>query len=58
MAEGKKISRRWGERLATSEDSCETLEDSYEHFGQQERTRRMVMAAVRLWELRRGLSDS
>ena len=58
MHKGNKVARRSDERLAIAESSRETPEDSLERYGPQERTRRMIMAAVRLWEIKRGLSDA
>ena len=58
MHKGNKLARRCDERSAITEHSCETPENFLEHYGPQERTRRMIMAAVRLWELKRGLADT
>jgi len=43
-------------RSATSTIKHEAIEDYLGLVGPQERTRRLIMAAVRLWEIRRGLT--
>jgi len=44
-------------RSAVATKKREAREDYCGLLGQQERTRRLIMAAVRLWEIRRGLTN-